>query len=63
MHIAKTIVIDTYLFFKNSMIYKIHDCIYKNAKPCAVNACWFKHDCVLKSIKQNTKSIYERDNK
>ena len=27
MHIAKTALIDTYLFLKNIMIYKIHVCL------------------------------------
>ena len=28
MHIPKTIAIDTYLFFKNSIIYKVHVHVY-----------------------------------
>ena len=54
MHIAKTVVIDTYLFFKNSMKYKIHE-YFKT--PSLVQLMHVDLNIFFKSIKQ-----YEGDN-
>ena len=60
MHIAKTIVINTYLFFKNSMISKIR--VYFKTLS-LVQLMHVDLNMCFKINKKNTKSIYERDKK
>ena len=58
VHTAKAVVIDTYLFFKNRMIYKIH--VYFKTLS-LVQLMQVDLNMCLKLIKQNTKSTYEGD--